>query len=276
MKKRNELTLLNCRLYHGVWVKLRKINLQCPWLYLQIHVLRKRKLLTHPQKRRGSKEEEGAKTQIPVPAYQASFDFGCKLFRRKPKNLIKSQRWTSAHGLKHTLRMNPSCSGSPHLCVFLGLSSCSKKFVSFSFSLGRGLGSTCEKDQFLPPVCPDIHEEQPWLLWLPSITAGYCLLPAQVLTTSSQLHAQQGCCICNTFSTHWANELCVAKVACNFLMSLCFMAGNMLLPPTSCSSVKIVHHISLVCGSCYWENISTYQQHETPYQPCSYPRSLFV
>lgn len=130
--------------------------------------------------------------------------------------------------------------------------------------LGRGLSSTCEKDQFLPTVCHDIHEKQLWPSWLPSITTGYFLLPAQVLTTSSLLNFQQGCCICNAFSTHWANELCVAKAACNFLMSPCFVAGNMLLPPTPCSSVKSVHHVSLDPGSCCRENTITFPQCEAP------------
>lgn len=113
------------------------------------------------------------------------------------------------------------------------------------------------------------HSWEAWV-WLPSITTGSCLLPAWFLSTSSPLDFQQGCCICNAFSTHWANELCAAKVACNFLMSPCFMAGNMLLPPTPCSSVNTVLHISLNPGSCCRENIITYQQCKAPHQPCSY------
>lgn len=138
---------------------------------------------------------------------------------------------------------------------------------------GRGLGSGREKDRFLPTVWEtalSTCEKQPWPSWLPSITAGYCLLPAQILTTSSLMDFQQGSCICNAFSTHWANELCVAKAAYNFLMSPCFTAGNMLLPPTPCSSVKTPHRVSLDAGSCCRENIITYQQCEAPHQPRSY------
>lgn len=110
--------------------------------------------------------------------------------------------------------------------------------------LGRGLGTTWEKDDFLPVLCCDIHEDH-GCDCPPSPLAA-----AQLLSTSSPLNFQQGCCICDTFSTHWANELCVAKAACNFLMSPCFMAGNMLLPPVPCSSLNTVLHISLDPGSC--------------------------
>lgn len=133
--------------------------------------------------------------------------------------------------------------------------------------LGRGPTSTCEKDHFPPTVGRDIHEKQPWPSQLLSITTGHCLYPAHVLPTSSPLDFQQGCCICNAFSTHWANELRVAKAACNFLMSPCFRAGNMLLPPTPCSSVKTIHYVSLDPGSCCRENIITYQQCEAPSPP---------
>lgn len=134
--------------------------------------------------------------------------------------------------------------------------------------LGSGLSATHEKDNFLPILCCDIHEKRG--CGCPPITTGSCLLPAQFLSTSSPLDFQQGCCICNTFSTHWADEISVAKAACNFLMSPCFMAGNRLLPPAPCSSVNTVLHISLDPGSCCRENIITYQQCKAPHQPCSY------
>lgn len=134
--------------------------------------------------------------------------------------------------------------------------------------------TTHEKDSFLPVLFCDMPEKHGGG-WPPSpLASNTTLLPAQFLSTSSSLDFQQGCCICNAFSTHWANELCVAKAACNFLMSPCFMAGNMLLPPAPCSSVNTVLHISLDPGSCCRENIITYQQCKAPHQPCSYTLKL--
>lgn len=163
---------------------------------------------------------------------------------------------------------NPSCSGSPNLCGFLGLLSCHKKFVSLLSQqlgaqmniLGRRLSSTCEKGHFLPPVFHDI---------LPvACTGPYNLFP--------HWDFQRGCCICNAFPTHWANEPCVAKAACNFLMSPWFMAGNTLLPPTFCSSVKTVPCVSLTLAPAAEKLSLLISRAEPPARPAHTPQSLFL
>lgn len=287
-EKRNELILLNCHLYYGVWAKLRKsicsvLGSSSKYMFSERENLAPQQMF--PQKKNERKTVKcEAKIWVPVPISEVSFNFACKSFTRRPKNLLVSQNWTSAQWLEYTLGslllwepkslwvlrsfiMSPKVWLMPHsLCC---------QFSAQMTILSRGLSTTWEKNNFLPIVCCDIHEKQLWPSWLPSITTGSCLSPAQFLSTSSPLDFQQGCCICNAFSTHWANEFCVANAACNFLMSPCFIAGNKLLPPAPCSSVNTVlgTHLTLAPAA---EKISLLTSSaKPPTSPAHIPWSLF-
>ncbi|KAK4831627.1 hypothetical protein QYF61_018567 [Mycteria americana] len=117
----------------------------------------------------------------------------------------------------------PSLDTLQHLNVFLLLGA-----QMNIFSRGLGLGSTCEKDRFLPTVCHDIREKQPWPSWLPSITTGHCRLPAQ------DLHAKDPCRVSLSSPRH--GSICRAALqgrkiqfhVC-FLGSIHFVTGEALL-----------------------------------------------
>lgn len=132
-EERNELILLNCHLYYGVWAKLRKSI--CSVLGSSSKYMFSERENLAPQQTSPQKKNERKKTvkceattwfQFPflrfpliLQASHSGEDLKTYLY---PKTELQPSGYSTC--------WDPSCSESPNLCGFWGLSSCPQRFDS--------------------------------------------------------------------------------------------------------------------------------------------------